>query len=176
MVKQMNFWAVFVTPWTKRNRILLALYILVILCLLLAGFYIKTGWISPKAIWFFLAPLGFYLIYFIIGRKVEILRKKLPSAPLLQTDCIIVNNMVEMPGIAHLDEKKLILKPIIGSQIYVSFADLENVKQRRWYNGSGYLGQTIFFEIPTSKQWRLGFGVAQAKPWRSILHSRCKDK
>ena len=175
MRKKFNFWGVFVTPWTKKNRLLLTLYLLVLICVILRIVYVTSGWMSPHMMWLFLMPAGFYVIYLVVGLLVDRLRKKLPADSLLQTDCIIVKNVLQSPGIAHLMDDQLILKPLVGKQVSIPLSDLQQIKERRWYNGEGYWGQTIFFELPVVKLWRIGFGVAQAKVWRDAL-ANCKQR
>ena len=169
MRKKFNIWGVFVTPWTRENRLLLPLYILVLICVILGVMYVTTGWMSFSVMWFFLMPAGFYAINLVVGLLVDRLRKKLPLDPLLQADCMIVNNALQTPGIAHLGDGQLILKPLVGKQISIPLGDIQQIRERKWYNGEGYWGQTIFFEFPALKQWRLGFGVAKAKVWRDAL-------
>ena len=129
---------------------------------------------SLHMMWFFLMPIGFYVMNSVVGLLVDRLRKKLPLVSLLQTDCIIVNNAPQTPGIAHLGDERLILKPLAGKQISISLSDIQQFKERKWYNGQGFWGQTIFFEFPALKQWRLGFGVAEAKVWRDALNNCIK--
>ncbi len=74
MREKFNFWGVFVTPWTKSNRLLLTLYLLIILCLVLAFVYIKTGLVNAKMMWFFLIPIVFYPPNLVLGLLVERLR------------------------------------------------------------------------------------------------------
>lgn len=169
MDNKFNFWSVFVTPWTKKNRLLMSLYILVLICLILSLVYITTGRLNLNIMWIFLMPIGFYIVNLIVGLLVSRLQDKLPPNPLLQTDCLIINNMLQSPGIAYLGDDKLILKPLIGKQISIPADKLQQIRERRWYNGQGYWGQTIYFEFLTAKQWRLGFGVAQPTLWRDTL-------
>ena len=176
MRKKFNFWGVFVTPWTIGNRLLLGLYILVLICVTLGVVYVTSGWMSFHMFWLFLMPAGFYAIYLVVDLLVDRLRKKLPPGPVLQTDCIIVNNVVQTPGIAHLRGDQLILKPLAGKQISIPISDIQQIRERRWYNGQGYWGQTIFFEFPAMKQWRLGFGVVDAKVWRDALYYFRQDE
>ena len=177
MRNEFNFWGVFVTPWTKKNRLLLPLYILVLICVILGVVCVKTGSVSLNLMWLFLMPAGFYAMNMVVGLLVDKLRKKLPSDPLFQTDCIIVSNALQSPGIAHLEDDQLVLKPLVGKQISIPISDIQQIRERRWYNGEGYWGQTIFFELPALKQWRLGFGVAEAKVWRDALGNcdQCKQ-
>ena len=83
--------------------------------------------------------------------------------------------MLQTPGIAHLGDSQLILKPLVGKQISIPLGDIQQIRERKWYNGQGYWGQTIFFEVPALRQWRLGFGVAKAKVWRDALSSCIKE-
>ena len=177
MRNKFNFWGVIVTPWTKKNRLLLSLYILVLICVISGIEYIKTGSMSFNMMWFFLIPAGFYAMNMVVGLLVDKLRNKLPSEPLLQTDCIIVNGALKSPGIAHLGDDQLILEPLVGKQISIPISDIQQIRERRRYNGEGYWGQTIFFELPALKQWRLGFGVEEAKVWRDALGNcdQCKQ-
>ena len=171
MQKKFNIWGVFVTPWTRLNRLLLALYILVSICVILSVVYVTSGWMSLHMMWLFLMSPVFYVVYLIVGSMVDKLRKNLPPEPILQTDCIIVSDIVQKPGIAQLTGEQLILKPLAGKQISIPIYDIQQIRERRWYNGQGYWGQTIFFELPVTKKWRLGFGVAEAKAWRNALHT-----
>ena len=169
MRNKFNFWGVFVTPWTRENRLLLSLYIFGLICVILGVVSLASGSLNLHMMWLFLMPVGFYGVNLVVGMLVDGLRKKLPPDPLLQTDCIIVNNALQTPGIAHLVDSYLILKPLVGKQISIPLSDIQQFRERRWYNGQGYWGQTIFFEFPALKQWRLGFGVAKAKVWRDAL-------
>lgn len=169
MREKFNFWGVFVTPWTWKNRLLLSLYLTVLIAVILSVVYITAGRVNLHLTWLFLMPFGFYVINFGVGLLVDRLRKELPTNALLQTDCIIVNNALQTPGIAHLGGNELILKPLVGRQVSIPLGDIQQIRERRWYNGQGYWGQTIFFETPNSKQWRLGFGVANATVWRDAL-------
>ena len=173
--KWFNFWGVLVTPWAAGCRGWVSVYILILIGIILTVVY-STGPVNIEMLWLLAMSPAFYLMHWIVSWLVDRRAGKLPDKPHLRTDCMIIHGVLQSPGIAHLGNGELILLPLVGKAVSIPFVDLEQRRERRWYNGQGYWGGSIFFELPADKQGRrLGFGVACANMWREALHvtSKC---
>ena len=71
MYENVNFWGVFVTPWTRENRLPLSLYLSVLIAAILGIVYIVAGQMNLHLLWLFLMPVGFYAIHLIVGLRVD---------------------------------------------------------------------------------------------------------
>jgi hypothetical protein len=126
----------------------------------------KSGYIC------FFSGIGllFWLLYGMVGKKVDAVRRSLDGDGGEIVDSLMVNGKVQSPGIAVLRESELELWPVIGQSVTVSLRDIVAVRETRWFNGTGLCGKRgIWITIPG--RGRLGFAVAKsvAKRWRSRL-------
>ena len=84
----------------------------------------------------------------------------------LQTDCMTVVNLLEMPGIVQLTATNLVVRPCLGGAVSVPLDGIRGVRQARCFNGTvRVLEYQHGFWIEGAPGWRLGFAVTEADPW-----------
>jgi K+ transporter len=104
---------------------------------------------------------GFYVVYKIVGNKVKKLYDDLDVENEDVSDALIVNGVIQSPGIVVFRESKMELIPIVGQPVVVSFSDVTDVKEVKTFNGSVLWGKKGFwFTIP--RRARLGFAVSNS--------------
>jgi hypothetical protein len=114
---------------------------------------------------------GFYVVYKIVGNKVKKLYDDVDFDTDEVSDALMVNGMIQSPGIAVLRESEMDLIPIVGDAVAVKFDDVTEIKEVKAFNGSVLWGKKGFwFTIPGRA--RLGFAVSDsvADQWRSRLN------
>lgn len=104
-----------------------------------------------------MGPL-FWLVFGSVGKKVENLCRSTAPDEGSPIQSLIVSGMIQSPGIALLKNEELVLRPIVGSEVSVRFADMESVNEVRFFNGKLLIGKTGFWlSVPGRK--RLGVAV-----------------
>jgi len=181
MANKTNFWAIFVVPWSPKNRYRFALYVLVgtylIFVLTWLVNYFASGQVPSVPLWWLFFPIGIsaflMLIFWIIGLLVENTGKKLPEGAQLRSHCMVVHGLLEAPGVVQISSDHLVIQPFMCRQISVALSDIAAVTEYHYYNGRPYLGKTVFFKLKVprtvSDKWRLGFGVEDGDRWRKVL-------
>ena len=163
-------------PWEpERLRALAAVSIVAPLVL--------TGVLYPFGPWalgvLLTIPFGllFRLIYGIVGKKVEQLARSVPRDGEDPVHALIVNGVLQSPGLATIKEDEIVLEPIAGERVVVRLADIASVHEVSWFNGARRLYKVGFWlSIPARQRLggrarqRLGVAVSRvhADAWRSL--------
>ncbi|HEY44507.1 MAG TPA: hypothetical protein G4O11_11055 [Anaerolineae bacterium] len=141
-------------------RIFVAAWILIPGALAVA-FYPVLG---TKASWilvFALMGFGAWIVYGIVGKRVQALRNSVPPDEGEPVDSLIVNGIIQSPGIALLKKDELLLIPIVGKRVAVPLADVKSVRETIWYNGSLlFFKKGFWLNIPGRR--RLGVAVSNS--------------
>jgi hypothetical protein len=101
------------------------------------------------------------IVYGIVGRKVERLR--------LQS--LIVNGLIQSPGISFFKDDEIVLCPIVGERLTIRLADIASFRQVKWFNGKLLLFKTGF-RLTVAGRGRLG--VAVPNSYAELLRSRLR--
>ena len=148
--------------WTKR----LALVVGPSLALVLLLFDWKLAVAGLCATPFILL---FRIIYGSVGKRVAALeRAAAPGA----VHALMVNGMIQAPGLASIDENKIVLHPIVGNRVEIPLADIVETTETFAFNGKAVPGKTAFwFKVNGRK--RLGVAVSNqyAADWRRRTRS-----
>jgi len=121
--------------------------------------------VGPHALWFLTAVftgLVLYAAYGAAGRSVE---AKLVEARCEPGECahaLIVIGKLQSPGIAILHERKLELRPIVGSPVTVDLTEKFKVREGQWLPGKYLWGKRAFLFIEGSSEKRLAFAVPKS--------------
>ena len=109
-------------------------------------------------------PIGLFpiwVIYRSVGRKVESLSQNADPAEGDPVQSLIVNGLIQAPGVVFLQGDSLYLHPIIGKKVEIPLIDIDSVSETTWFNGKGLIRKTGFWlEIEGRK--RLGFAVSDS--------------
>lgn len=176
-----SFWGAMAVPWEGTNPLKVGAMSFALTCCILGVVFLimRLAVHSERPI-----PSPLFLLPVIISVAIPSftlpvrlltgrLANRLEGDPLLRADCMIVHGFVEKPGIAAIFGNELLIKPIVGEEIRVDLSRIAEVSELRWYNGRPYVGTARFFKLTVpqdvSAAWRLGFGVANAEPWRRVL-------
>lgn len=129
-------------------------------------------WLAPGL---FLIGLFFFIIYRFAGGKVTALRRSFDSSDGEIMEGLIVDELIQSPGIVVLKESEIEMQQIVGSRITVSIAEIESVRESKFFNGSLLLGKTGFW-LTIPGRGRLGFAVANsvARRWSDKIKSKSR--
>ncbi len=146
--------------WTLRASLLAAP--LGVLAMLPMGFPTALAGI-------FLTPcvLMFWMIYSVVGSKVDALRADMPAE---SVHALMVNGMIQAPGLVHIDGTQVILQPIVGKRVVIPRTSIESTTETFAFNGKAVPGKVAFwFSVPQEK--RLGLAVAKrhADAFRALI-------
>lgn len=176
-----SFWGAMAVPWEGTNPIKVGVISLVLSgCIMGIVFLILHLVIQDRkpSLWpLFLLPLiisvAITLFVLPVRFMVNRLANKLEGNALLRSHCMIVHGVIEKPGIVQVAGNELLIKPIVGEEIRAELSQITSISELRYYNGRPYVGTARFFKLDVpeelSKKGRLGFGVANANPWRDVL-------
>ena len=132
--------------------------------------------IACRSMWLLLISSGgllFWLIYGLIGRKVESLYNSLSAEDGEAAESLIVIGLLQSPGVSILKDDELVLAPIVGTRTSIPLKSISRVREVAWFNGS-LLWWKKGFMLTVPGRGRLGFAVAYrtAKRWRKKLISQ----
>jgi len=85
---------------------------------------------------------------------------------------LIVIGGIQSPGIVILNDRELLLVPLVGTRLSIRLNDIQSVRQGRWLPGKWVWGKKAFnLGIPAYK--RVAFAVAESigKRWAHKIHS-----
>lgn len=158
----LNYW-----PW-EPPALRLLVQVAVVLPAVLSLIAYPLG--APKAAtvcWLVaLAGLLFRLVYGAVGKRVSDLEVSLRSRLGPGTQALLVNGILQSPGVAYLSENEVTLAPIVGEQVVVDVASIESVQQTRFFNGKSVPGKMgLWLKIPGRKRLGLAIAHAHATPW-----------
>ncbi len=168
-------------PWEGRNPLKVEVALLALTCVIvgvvllivhLTGHSKKTI-TSEIVLLTIVMSVAVPLINQCVRLLVNRFGRKLEGNALLRSDCMIVYGSLEMPGVAAVVGNELVIKPLVGREVRVELSRITSVSEHRFWNCRPYLGTARFFSLSVpkdvSKKWRLGFGVANAEPWKPVL-------
>ena len=116
-------------------------------------------------------PFGllFRLIYGIVGKKVEQLARSVPRDGEDPVHALIVNGILQAPGLATIKDNGIVVEPISGERVAVHLADIASVHEVFWFNGAGRLYKVGFWLSVLARQ-RLGVAISRvhADAWRNL--------
>lgn len=161
--------------WTAPNRWLFVggvaalIFLLVLPCTLFAA--VSSG--EPSWYLSLLLPgafaVGFGLMYMAVGKKMDGVRARVPEGADLQSDCLMVRDFIQSPGIAQIIGGHIHLTPLVGKKIELPLEDILVKEVAGRFNGALYPGQTAFWLEGPEVSWRLGFAVPDGAAWRRYL-------
>ena len=111
--------------WTLRASLLAAP--LGVLAMLPMGFPTALAGI-------FLTPcvLMFWMIYSVVGSKVDALRADMPAE---SVHALMVHGMIQAPGLVHIDGAQVILQPSVGKRVVIPRSSIESTTETVAFNG-----------------------------------------
>lgn len=174
MPRRLN--SIFETPGASAHAAYL--FVLVLLCavpLLILPVVAVALPVTRPALWaafaFPLVLLGVAgLVYGPIRHRVRRLLNNCDDRAVLRAPCLILTGRIEQPGVAEVVADRLVLVPLFGHQIEVSFEDIQSVTPSHWFNGAIFQSLTGFMvECPESGRKTFGFAVPDGETWRAIL-------
>lgn len=122
---------------------------------------------------FCLIGLVSWMVYGVVGRKVQRLREAVPADEGEAGASLIVNGMLQSPGVAIMRPEALRLRPIVGQPVEVRWEEIESFREVRWFNGTCLLGK-IGFWIDVPGRSRLG--VALSATSAALLRQRLQER
>ncbi len=163
--------------WNRKLRTALFAAISLLGVLFACGFYFVSGnkswlWLAPGS---FLVGLFFFIIYRFCGGKVTKLRRSFDSSEGEIEEGLIVDGCLQSAGIIVLKESEIEIQQVIGNRITVSIAEIESVRECKFFNGSLLFGKTGFW-LTIPGRGRLGFAVANsvARRWSDKIKSKSR--
>ena len=142
---------------------------LILACMLYFPLGFGALWIIPGLGLF---VLFFILVYGTIGKKIAALSQSLTKHSGKIAQGLIVNGVIQSPGIVIMREKEIDLVPIAGERLVVPLDSVAAVREVKWFNGSRLWGKTGFW-LDVPDQSRLGFaiGATIATQWSKRLRN-----
>jgi hypothetical protein len=162
----------FFDKWIWEPEVLRSLVILGVV-VPLAVSIVLYPFVGEWALWGLLAAgisLVFRVIYGFVGKKVAALAESMPSGYGEPVHALIVNGIIQAPGLATISDDRIVLAPIVGDRIVIELSKIQSVQQTQFFNGKAVPGKTGFwFSVPGHK--RLGAAVSNlsADAWRGHL-------
>ncbi len=158
--------------WTAPNRWLFAGGVAAFIFLLVLPFTLFAAVSSGEPSWYLslLLPgafaVGFGLMYMAVGKKMDGVRARAPESADLQSDCLMVRDAIQSPGIAQIIDGHLLLTPLAGKKVKLPLGSISVREVAGRFNGALYPGQTAFWLDGPDVSWRLGFAVPDGAAWR----------
>ncbi len=112
------------------------------------------------------------LVYGWVVRRVARLRQSASAEEGEAVYGLIVNGIIQSPGVVVLKAGVIEFLPIVGKPLTIPVEAIDSVRTCRWFNGTYYLWKTGFW-LKVLGRDRLGFAVATslAGKWRGLLES-----
>jgi len=98
------------------------------------------------------------IVYGIVGRKVERLGLFISAEGEEGIQSLIVNGLIQSPGISFLKDDEIVLCPLVGERLTIRLADIVSFRQVKWFNGKLLLFKTGFW-LSVPGRSRLGVAV-----------------
>ncbi|MHC4244233.1 MAG: hypothetical protein ACYS3N_16480 [Planctomycetota bacterium] len=163
--------------WNRKLQTALLAAISLLGVLFACGFYFVSGnknwlWLAPGL---FLIGLFFFITYWFVGGKVTALRRSFDSSDGEIMEGLIVDGIMQSPGIIVLKDSEIEIQQIVGSRITVSITEIVSVKVRKYFNGKLLIGKTGFW-LTIPGRGRFGFAVANsvAMRWSDKIKSKSR--
>jgi hypothetical protein len=113
-----------------------------------------------------------WLMFGIVGRKVDKVRKAVPAGDGEAVASLIVDGMWQSPGITVLRRDSLQFRPIFGQPVEVRWEGITSFREVRRFNGTRFYTKVGFwFEVPG----RSRLGVALPVSAATLLRERLQD-
>ncbi len=113
------------------------------------------------------AAFLFRLVYGAVGKKVNALAASLAETDGQGAQSLLVNGMIQSPGLAFLHGDQIILAPIVGERVAIPIADIESVQETQWFNGKAVPGKVgLWFTVPGRKRLGAAMAYGPAAAWR----------
>ena len=138
-------------------RVLVAAMILLPMVVALA-LYLAVGAKALLALVFCCMGPVFWVVYRIVGRKVEKLRETVSAGEGEAIPSLIVDGLLQSPGITVVHPDGLRLRSIAGQPVEVRWEEIESFREVRWFNGTR-LSTKIGFWIDVPGRSRLGVAL-----------------
>ena len=110
--------------------------------------------------------LLFRVVHGVVGRRVAAL---VPVNYGHAVSALMVNGKIQAPGLASIDDTKIVLHPIIGERVEIPLDGIESNTVTSAFNGKAIPGKRAFwFQVKGGK--RLGVAVSNlhAERWRTL--------
>ena len=152
--------------------VLVPLVVAVALCLAIGakGFF---------ALLFCPIGLALWIVYGMVGRKVQRLREALPPDEGGAVASLIVDGMLQSPGVAVIRPDVLRLQPIVGQPVEVSWEGIESFREVCWFNGTFLLAKVGFWlDVPGRSRLGVALPASSAALLRQPLqeHSAARGQ
>ena len=109
------------------------------------------------------------IVYGIAGRKVEKLRASIPAEEGEGIQSLIVNGIIQAPGITIIKDDEIVLRPIVGERLTIRRGEIASFREVRFFNGQLLVFKTGFrLTVPG----RSRLGVAVGNSYAELLRSR----
>jgi hypothetical protein len=123
--------------------------------------YPSVGRHSLWMLTFSIVGLASWAVYGKVGKRVTALSNSFSQEHGEIAECLIVNGVLQSPGVAVLRDDEIVLAPIIGAPTSVPLETISSVREVQWFNGSLLWWKKGFWlAVPGRK--RLGFAVADS--------------
>lgn len=160
--------------WMWQRPLMKAWVSVLVLVPIVAG-CVLYPFLGPEAlVAFSFAGIGVigWVVYSWVGNKVERIRRRLTVPDGEVVEGLIVNGIIQSPGVVILRSSEVELIPIVGGVITVPFSEISSLRLTRWFNGVYYKWKTGVWLVVAGRQ-RLGFAVATniAYKWQGFLTS-----
>ncbi len=128
---------------------------------------------SPYFLFISLAGIFAGAVYGTVGKKVATLREEANTQEGDAAESLIVNGIIQSPGIAIMKSETIELIPIVGKAVTVNISEILEVKETKFFNGKSLIGKSGFWVRMPGKA-RIGFAIPNpvAQKWRPSLLQR----
>jgi hypothetical protein len=116
----------------------------------------------------FMGPL-FWLVFGRIGAKLNKLRQSLATGEYDPIPCLMVNGILQSPGIALLKKDELVFEPLVGDRVSIHTSQVTSFREVRWFNGKLLWFKKGFW---LKVEGRSRLGVALPASCASLLKER----
>ncbi len=122
---------------------------------------ILLPFVGPKALFALIflcfAPI-FGIVYRVVGKRVDLARDSVSQNEGTMMPALIVQGMIQSPGVVTVGPESLTLRPIAGDRADIRIEDIASVREVRWFNGTLLVGKTGFW-LTVPGHSRLGCAV-----------------
>ncbi|MDX9973923.1 MAG: hypothetical protein RBU21_13145 [FCB group bacterium] len=132
-------------------------------------FDVKPGLVATYVAFYSLAiPI---LVFDAIGRRIKRLKAAAQKDAAESQPCLMVDGIIQSPGVVSYRNGQLELRPLAGTSVTISPADITAIREARWFNGKLLIGKTAFWLNIPGRQ-RLGFAISNstAASWRERIY------
>jgi hypothetical protein len=157
--------------WNPRPLIIFIIAFFLGAIVLAAAMYPALGLASMYFLLLSLIGPFVSAIYSFVGKKVQKLKDTFSGSKGELAECLMVNGLIQSPGIAVLGDNDLTLAPIVGERVTFKLTDIISYRQVSFFNGKLLLGKKGFY-LDIGIEKRIGFAVAAGTGKRWALRLR----